>query len=98
MQVSGVEGEEILRKICAGGARVHGVVRSAAVVQAERRISRSDTVCYGRSLGPLVRARALRDDALAEVEIHIDPTTIRPSALKCLPCGIYCGIDSTYAN
>ena len=43
---------------------VDGVILSAAVLQAERRISCYDTVCNGRSLGPLVRTRALRDDAL----------------------------------
>jgi hypothetical protein len=43
---------------------VEGVILSAAVLQAERRISRYDTVCTGRSLGPLVKTRALRDDAL----------------------------------
>ena len=43
---------------------VEGVILSAAVLQAERRISCYDTACNGRSLGPLVRTRALRDDAL----------------------------------
>jgi len=43
---------------------VAGVILSAAVFQAERRISRYDAVCHGRSLGPLVKTRALRDDAL----------------------------------
>jgi len=32
---------------------VDGVILSAAVLQAERRISRYDTVCNRRSLGPL---------------------------------------------
>jgi len=41
-----------------------GVILSAAVFQVERRISRYDAVCQGRSLGPLVKTRALRDDAL----------------------------------
>jgi hypothetical protein len=41
-----------------------GQALSVAVLQAERRISRYDTVCKGRSLGPLVKTRALRDDAL----------------------------------
>jgi hypothetical protein len=49
----------------------NGVVLSVAVFQAERRacpelaegISRYDTVCNGISLGPLVKTRALRDDA-----------------------------------
>src|SRR5215469_15077408 len=41
-----------------------GVILSAAVFQAERRISRYHAVCHGRSLGPLVKMRALRDDAL----------------------------------
>ena len=36
-----------------------GVILSAAVLQAERRISRWEAVCHGRSLGPLVKARAL---------------------------------------
>jgi hypothetical protein len=40
-----------------------GVIPSAAVVQAERRISTRIAVCYRRSLGPLVKTRALRDDA-----------------------------------
>jgi hypothetical protein len=40
-----------------------GVILMVAVLQAERRISRCDTVCRGRSLGPLVKTRALRDDA-----------------------------------
>jgi len=43
---------------------VDGVILSIAVLQAERRISRYDAVCPGRSLGPLVKTRALRDDAL----------------------------------
>ena len=43
---------------------VDGVVLSVAVLQAERRISCYDTECNGRSLGPLVKTRALRDDAL----------------------------------
>jgi len=43
---------------------VDDVNLGVAVLQAERRISRYDTVCNGRSLGPLVRTRALRDDAL----------------------------------
>ena len=43
---------------------VDGVILSVAVLQAERRISCYDSVCNGRSLGPLVRTRALRDDAL----------------------------------
>jgi len=34
---------------------VDGVILSVAVLQAERRISRYDTVCDGRSLGPLVK-------------------------------------------
>jgi hypothetical protein len=41
---------------------VDGVILSVAVLQAERRISRYDAVCHGRSLGPLVKTRALRDD------------------------------------
>jgi hypothetical protein len=32
-----------------------GVILSAAVFQAERRISRYDAAFYGRSLGPLVK-------------------------------------------
>jgi len=43
---------------------VDGVILSGAVLQAERRISRYSTLCHGRSLGPLVKTRALRDDAL----------------------------------
>ena len=43
---------------------VDGVILSVAVFQVERRISRYDTVCHGRSLGPLAKTRALRDDAL----------------------------------
>ena len=43
---------------------VDGGILSVAVFQAERRISRYDTVCRGRSLGPLAKTRALRDDAL----------------------------------
>jgi hypothetical protein len=39
-----------------------GVILSAAVLQAERRISRYDAVCHARSPGPLVKTRALRDD------------------------------------
>ena len=34
---------------------VDGVILSAAVLQAERRISRYDAVYQGRSLGPLVK-------------------------------------------
>ena len=45
---------------------VDGVILSVAVLQAERRLSRYDTVCNGRSLGPLVKTRALRDDALRD--------------------------------
>jgi hypothetical protein len=44
--------------------RLGGVILSAAAFQAERRISRYDAVCHGISLGPPVKARALRDDAL----------------------------------
>jgi hypothetical protein len=43
---------------------VDGVILSVAVLQAERRISPTNAVCHGRSLGPLVKTRALRDDAL----------------------------------
>jgi hypothetical protein len=42
---------------------VDGVILSVAVLQAERRISRYDAVRHARSLGPLVKTRALRDDA-----------------------------------
>jgi hypothetical protein len=38
---------------------VDGVIPSVAVLQAERGISRYDTMCHGRSLGPLVKTRAL---------------------------------------
>jgi hypothetical protein len=57
-----------------------GVILSAAVLQAERRacpepdgegISRYDTVCNRRSLGPLVETRALRDDALRDSEFKL---------------------------
>ena len=51
-------------EILAASSLVDGVILSVAVLQAERRISRYDTVCQGRSLGPLVKTRALRDDAL----------------------------------
>jgi len=50
---------------------VDGVILSAAVVQAERRISRSDAVCNERSLDPLVKTRALRDDALQDLEFKL---------------------------
>jgi hypothetical protein len=43
---------------------VDGVILSIAVLQAKPEISRYDTVCHGRSLGPLAKTRALRDDAL----------------------------------
>jgi hypothetical protein len=43
-----------------------GVIERVAVLQTERRIFRSDAVCRGRSLGPLVKTRALRDDALRD--------------------------------
>ncbi len=52
---------------------VDGVILSAAVLQAERRISRYDTVCHGRSLGPLVKTRALRDDSSWISEFQTDP-------------------------
>jgi hypothetical protein len=42
---------------------VGGVILRVAVLQAKRRISRYGAVCHGRSLGPLVKTRALRDDA-----------------------------------
>jgi len=48
-----------------------GVILSVAVFQAERRISRYDTVCYGRSLGPLVKTRALRDDGSRNSEFKL---------------------------
>src|SRR5579859_3988477 len=51
-----------------------GVILSAAVLRAERRISRLDAVCYVRSLGPLVRTRALRDDALGNAANRISRT------------------------
>jgi len=44
---------------------VDGIILSVAVLQAERRISA--TTLYARSLGPLVKSRALRDDALGMV-------------------------------
>jgi hypothetical protein len=50
---------------------VGGVILSVAVLQAERRISRYDTVCNGRSLGPLVKTRALRDDAMRDSEFKL---------------------------
>jgi len=40
------------------------VILSVAVLQAERRISATTLVYHGKSLGPLVKTRALRDDAL----------------------------------
>jgi len=43
---------------------VDGVILRVADLQAERRISLYETLCNGRSLGPLVKTRALRDDAL----------------------------------
>jgi hypothetical protein len=42
---------------------VDGVILSVAVLQAKRRISRYDAMCHGRSLGSLIKTRALRDDA-----------------------------------
>src|SRR6266568_5081038 len=56
-----------------------GQALSVAVLQAERRISRYDAVCHGRSpsassgqaLGPLVKTRALRDDALRDSEFKL---------------------------
>jgi len=50
---------------------VDGVILSVAVLLAERRISRYDTVCNGRSLGLLVRTRALWDDALRDSEFKL---------------------------
>lgn len=50
---------------------VDGVILSVAAFRAERRISRYYTVCNGRSLGPLVRTRALRDDALQASEFKM---------------------------
>jgi hypothetical protein len=50
-------------KFLMASSLVDGVILSVAVLQAERRISRYDTVCHGRSLGPLEKTRALRDDA-----------------------------------
>ena len=50
---------------------VDGVILSVAVLQAERRICRYDIVCNGRSLGPLVKTRALRDDALRDSEFKL---------------------------
>jgi hypothetical protein len=41
-----------------------GVILRVAVLQAERTISATTLVYHGRSLGPLVKTRALRDDAL----------------------------------
>ncbi len=46
-------------------------ILSTAVLQAERRIFRCDAVCHGRSLGPLVRTRALRDDALCDSKFKL---------------------------
>src|SRR6266567_9029150 len=57
-----------------------GQALSVAVLQAERRacpepdgegISRYDAVCHRRSLGPLVKTRALRDDALRDSEFKL---------------------------
>ncbi len=51
-------------EILMASSPVDGVILSVAVLQAQRRISRDDAVCHGRSLGPLAKTRALRDDAL----------------------------------
>jgi hypothetical protein len=64
---------------------VDGVILSVAVLQAERRISRYDTVCNGRSLGPLATTRALRDDALRDSEFkltHYQITVWRCASFK----------------
>ncbi len=52
---------------------VDEVILSAAAFQAERRISRYDALCHGRSLGPLVKTRALRDDSLVQFELQAEP-------------------------
>ncbi len=48
------------------------VILSEAVLQAERRISRYYALCSGRSLGPLVKTRALRDDVSLKFEIQAE--------------------------
>jgi len=53
-----------------------GVILSAAVLQTERRISRYDASCHERSLGPLMKTRALRDDAMRDLR-NSNCTTIR---------------------
>jgi len=50
---------------------VAGVILTGAVFQAEGRISRYDAVCHGRSLGPPVKTRALRDDALRDSKFKL---------------------------
>ena len=60
----------------------HGVILSAAVLQAERRICRYDTVCNGRSLGPLVKTRVLRDDALRDAEFKLTHYQIHSLAVR----------------
>jgi len=59
---------------------VDGVILSVAVLQAERRISCYDTARNGRSLGPLVKTRALPDGALRHSKFklshHRSPGTI----------------------
>src|ERR1700683_1360498 len=44
---------------------------------------RYDAVCHGRSLGPLVKTRALRDDALRDSELSF-PTTIFPASFTAI--------------
>jgi len=58
-------------EILMASSLVDGVILSVAVLQAEGRISRYDTVCHGRSLDPLVKARALRDDAWRDSEFKL---------------------------
>jgi hypothetical protein len=48
---------------------VDGVILSVTVLQTERR--RYDTVCHGRSLGPLPKTRALRDGVLLDSEFKL---------------------------
>jgi hypothetical protein len=68
---------------------VAGVILSAAVFQAERRISRYDAVYHGRSLGPLVKTRALRDDALWRFKIQTEPLPTSGFSWQRLhPCGM----------
>jgi hypothetical protein len=67
-----------------------GVILSVAVFQVERGISRYDTVCNGRSLAPLVKTRALRDDALRDSEFKLTDYRGMLSTLDALAQSICC--------